>query len=108
MITPTHLFITEATLLKPVVVQDPGGSPTQTFEVHSTFMCRLVGPPAGDVEGAGLGTRSFYAAICYCAHDVPIAESDRLLIAGDYWDVTGMDNTDLMDVYLSVRVKRSK
>ena len=107
-------YPTTAILEQPVNTLDAGGSPVQTFVEWGEFQCRIQGPPSqNEVDDHALGQISFYDAMLFCDVNVPITESDRIIITEasgtiTTWDVVGTDNVNLEDVFLQVTLKRHK
>jgi len=102
MRTPKHLFNLVATLLKPALVRDAGGSTIQDFQPAGTFMCRIqtsgIGPKSREIFGDDTG----FTAVLYCGPEVGIADRDRVQVNGTIYKVIGVQDNNGMGVFKTV------
>jgi len=100
--TPRHLFNLIATLLKPALGRDAGGSTIQDFQPSGTFKCRIqttgIGPKTREVFGDDTG----YTAVLYCGPEVDITDRDRVQVNGTVYKVIGVQDNNRLGVFKTV------
>ena len=102
MRTPRNLFNTVATLLKPAVGLDEGGSTTLVFTASGEpFKCRIRTLSMSESREL-YGENASVVVVLYCGVEVPVTVNDQIQVGGCEYSIHGVDDTDRMGVLKTV------
>ena len=106
MRTPTHLFNSTATLLRPTVGRDSTGGVTQAFVESGTFACRYTITGVSESREVH-GDDASYSATMFCGMDVTITDRDRVRIGTRTFKVGGVDENQGTAIFQTVNLTDS-